>query len=518
MGRLKRKCIRAIEHSLNSRLDSEDTEQSDPNAILLGTTSSTTGGRCGKPIAIPISTWMTHAYTVGSSGEGKTVDILNICTQWVRSGNSLIFVDGHDGVDKLLRLWARLVTDGMMPSDRMNDVSVVDLFCNDWTVAVAREQSRDARDAPVIANSDMDVLVDTWPHFWGPQTHELTRNMLTLIAERNLTFPDILPLLRDPAILRVYAQQVINNEVRDYFLNRFLTWSPRKRAQAAEAVANKVSVFLADYRIRAMLSEPDSDIDFRNVMDSGKIVLFNLNRAQLLDSCKVIGSKIALMVTHAALSRLNTPEKDRRPTLLVIDEQRAITTARSIEPILNEARKCGLGLLVATQSLGNLDKSLLVTLRTNSKTCLYHRLNPDDARMATSGYMGEQRELAIRDLVSLPVGHAMLSTGGRMPQPVVMEYQEVPEDLTTAEEELVTRIRRNVGRPLNEEFLSRPPYCQRILEDRVLLRAPLQANDHEPINAAGTDDAPNPARNADQQGDATQVAQPTPEIVEGDAP
>ncbi|MFM6249619.1 MAG: hypothetical protein ACKPEQ_10810, partial [Dolichospermum sp.] len=55
-----------------------------------------------------------HIYSLGGSGSGKTVQMLNVMLQDIEMGNGICFVDPHgEGVDDILR---------RIPEHRMKDV------------------------------------------------------------------------------------------------------------------------------------------------------------------------------------------------------------------------------------------------------------------------------------------------------------------------------------------------------------------------------------------------------------
>jgi hypothetical protein len=228
-----------------------------------------------------------------------------------------------------------------------------------------------------------------------------------------------------------------------------LSWSPRRRTQVAEAFLNKVTIFLADPRIAAMLDAPVSDIDFRRAMDQRKTILIEISKGQFFDSVGLLASMILVSLQQATFSRSDLPEAARTPYFIVIEEFPAFASSVTVEPFLNESRKFGVGLTLIAQTFASLDKGLLSSIRANCQTQMFFRLSPEDARIAAAGLTGEVRDLIARDLVSLPTGTAMLMQGGGPPQRLRIDYTPVPERLTTREKEIIDRIRRNVGRPLD---------------------------------------------------------------------
>ena len=240
----------------------------------------------------------------------------------------------------------------------------------------------------------------------------------------------------------------MHTETREYFIHRFLTWSPRKRAQVAEAFFNKIGEFLAHPGIAAMLGSARSDLDFRSAMDEGKTVLVSLDKGQLFGSVNLLASLILVALRQAAFSRGEMPEHERRPYFIIIEEFASFASSVTVEPFLNESRKFGCGLVLIAQTLALVHGSLLASLRTNCYSQLYFRLSPEDCRIAGAVLAGEERELIGRQFVSLPIGTAILIQGGSTPRRLVIPDVAIPKDLTSQEEEVIEAIRRNIGHPV----------------------------------------------------------------------
>jgi len=217
----------------------------------------------------------------------------------------------------------------------------------------------------------------------------------------------------------------------------------------AEAFLNKVTIFLADPRIVAMLDAPTSDVDFRRAMDERKTILIEVNKGQFFDSVSLLASMILVSLQQATFPRADLPERARKPFFIIIEEFPAFASSVTVEPFLNESRKFGVGLTLIAQTFASLDRALLSSLRANCHTQLFFRLSPEDARIATAGLTGEVRELIGRELVSLPIGTAMLMQGGGPPQRLRIDDTPVPDKLSSRERDIIERIRKNVGAPLD---------------------------------------------------------------------
>jgi type IV secretory pathway TraG/TraD family ATPase VirD4 len=124
-------------------------------------------------------------------------------------------------------------------------------------------------------------------------------------------------------------------------------------------IQNKLGAFLTAPLIRNIIGQPENRIDFREVMDEGKILLVNLAKGRIgEDNSSFLGSLIATQLQLAAMGRIDAPEDQRRDFYLYVDEFQSFVAAETFDAVLSEARKYRLCLVLAHQYLGQLDERL----------------------------------------------------------------------------------------------------------------------------------------------------------------
>ena len=85
----------------------------------------------------------------------------------------------------------------------------------------------------------------------------------------------------DPGGQRVQKEgfgEVANQQVKDFWLTEFEKYSAWFRSEALAPIQNKVGQFLATPLMRNMVGQTESSIDFRKIMDEGKILIVNLSK------------------------------------------------------------------------------------------------------------------------------------------------------------------------------------------------------------------------------------------------
>ncbi|MBU1015572.1 type IV secretory system conjugative DNA transfer family protein, partial [Patescibacteria group bacterium] len=109
-------------------------------------------------------------------------------------------------------------------------------------------------------------------------------------------------------------------------------------------------------QIRNIIGQTKSGFNFRKVMDEGRILLCNLSKGKLGDlNAQLLGMVMVAKLQMSAMSRVDTPEEDRRDFYMYVDEFQNFVT-ESFTSILSEARKYRLNLIIAHQYISQITK------------------------------------------------------------------------------------------------------------------------------------------------------------------
>ena len=99
-------------------------------------------------------------------------------------------------------------------------------------------------------------------------------------------------------------------------------------------------------------------MDFRDVLDSGKILVVNLSKGKLGDDAsRLMGALLTAFLGSIAVSRTDMPAEQRREFVLFIDEAQNFLSD-ALTSILSESRKYGLGLVLSHHFLDQLTPRL----------------------------------------------------------------------------------------------------------------------------------------------------------------
>jgi len=334
-------------------------------------------------LQVPSKYRSTHMYIVGASGSGKTSLLKNFLVQDVENGIGFCVIDPHGD----------LIND-LIPSlkKRTEQTLVLDLSDTDHMLAY---NVLERREGVLVAEQVAKLILAfkrIWEDSWGARMEDILRHTLTLLVEQGYTLAEFDKVLIDSDFRRLLVERSDIDQTKEYFLGRYNTWNPKERSMFIESSLNKISAFMADRRIGARLSQPESSFNIKEIMDSGGILLVNLAKGRLAGNADLFGALLMADIEMSFLTRTG----ERRPFALYVDEFQNIAT-ESFDTVLAEARKFGLCLTMAHQSLKQLDDKLLSLILGNAQTQIYFRVARQDAERLSKESENMVENLQARD-------------------------------------------------------------------------------------------------------------------------
>jgi hypothetical protein len=254
------------------------------------------------------------------------------------------------------------------------------------------------------------------------------------LIEAGETLLELEPLLTSPAFRARALDRVSDEHVIRFWRDRFDRWPAREQALYVESTLNKASAFTADPRLRRLLGVRRSTIDVSSIMDRGDVLLADLSKGVLRTNTNLVGALLLSRIQMAAIGRLRMAPTGRVPWTLYVDEFQNYAT-ESFAEMLSEARKMGLRLVLAHQSLAQLPERLQAIVLGNTRSIVCFRVDRVEAELLAR-YIGsvdtfaikhrdadriyfqplpEQWELQASELAELPLRTALLRTKGKTP-------------------------------------------------------------------------------------------------------
>ena len=305
----------------------------------------------------------THVYIVGASGTGKSKFMEYLIRQDIDKRKGFGVIDPHG--DLIEDVKAYLASE-LSEKELEEKVVLVEPTNEKYTVAFNPLEKVEGMSSAEIAAELVEAFKKIWIDAWGARMEDLLRNSLIALIETKRTQAGSFGKVRHPM-------------ARKYF-ERFSKLSPKTRAEWMESTLNKVSAFLADDRVRGMLSFERSSFSLRDIIDNEKILLLKLEKGKLGEAAYLLGSLFLTKIKLAAFSRSDVPREKRVPWCLYIDEFQNFATESFIDT-LSEARKYGLSLVMAHQTLSQLPRRLQGSILGNCGIQICFRVSRKDAEI-----------------------------------------------------------------------------------------------------------------------------------------
>ncbi|GHO56110.1 type IV secretory system conjugative DNA transfer family protein [Ktedonobacter robiniae] len=362
------------------------------NGWQLGT--STHAGR-SVPVCFPPSELLKHKFVIGRTGKGKSTLFHHLAlahlTTCPRPRSGLCVIEPHgDLIGDLLSL---------IPPEREEEIVLIDLHHQGYPPGINpldATQVSSLEEADLIVSHLLTTFKGIWSTAWGPRVENVMRFSLKTLLEANRTLVhtdphqgpaqqytllDLTVLLNKQSFRARVLDLVEDVHVLDWWHQYYERLDARMQDEITTPVLTKISAYASAPISRRLLGQPTSTINFAQIVEHQQILLVNTASGHVgQDVSSLIGASI-LGLFSAALSRqLSLLPSERNVFLLLVDEFKNYPV--NYGSILSELRKAGTFLVLATQSLAQLDvidRSLRPTVFANSDHLFVFTLAGEDA-------------------------------------------------------------------------------------------------------------------------------------------
>ena len=330
---------------------------------------------------------LRHFYVIGQTGTGKTTLLKNMLAQDIAAGEGVCMIDPHGSdIQDILSL---------IPKSRYEDVIYFDPShtARPMALNMLEYDRRFPEQKTFVVNEMLSIFNKLFDMktAGGPMFEQYFRNAVLLVMEdpeSGNTLLDVSRVLSN----KVYREMKISHCKNPIVVQFWKEVADKAGGEASLAnvvpyITSKFDVFLSNDIMRPIIAQENSSINFREIMDTKKILLVNLSKGRLGDiNANLIGLIIVGKILMAALSRVDVVGKigpDGKPLALApfylyIDEFQNVTTD-SISTILSEARKYKLSLAVAHQFIAQLEEGIRDSVFGNVGSIAAFRVGAEDA-------------------------------------------------------------------------------------------------------------------------------------------
>lgn len=196
------------------------------------------------------------------------------------------------------------------PDDRNFPVGINMLECTS-------EEERE-----LVCDNLIAIFKRIYERFWGPRTDDILKAaILTLLHEEGATLTEVPLLLSDPVFRSKYIRKIDEPVALEPFWRWYENLTEGQRSDAIGPALNKLRDFLLRPRVRNIIGQSRSTVDFKQIINGRKILLVNLSKGKLgEDASQLLGSFIVAKLWQATLSRTTLLPHQRPDFFTYIDE------------------------------------------------------------------------------------------------------------------------------------------------------------------------------------------------------
>lgn len=406
------------------------------------------------------STRRQHTYIVGQTGTGKTTLLKTMIASDMEAGNGLAVIDPHGEFYKDLL--------SIVPLSRKDDVVLIDPSDFQFPVGLnlLEVKGNDERDFVVkelraIFKRYIREYFDIGSgEYYGPVFFQHVQNNL-LLAMSDIDNPGTILEFFNIFMHNKYWERwlplkwtnpLLTNWVNDVLpRTNYSMVSRNDGGRMGDYFAAKFMDFVNDSRINNIFGQPRSTIDIEKAVRENKIILINLSKGLLGEAnSTLLGMMLLAKITTVLMARAKDISQGKKitPFYLYVDEFQSIAS-ENFSILLAEARKFGLGLILANQYLSQIsDRNILTSILGNVGTMISFRLGLEDAQILESQFLPT---FSREDLCNLANYNAVMRTnveGERIVPTLFKTIQpSIPSNVATADE-LRQGSRQKYGTPI----------------------------------------------------------------------
>jgi hypothetical protein len=240
-----------------------------------------------------------HAYIMGQTGVGKTTLLKTMILDHINKGHGVGVVDPHG--DLISSIYQKI------PGERIKDVIFFDPTKNhDLGINILEYSENHPEQRTFIFNELIKILDELYDlrQTGGPMFEQYFKNALFLIMEISGNLHDFHRFFFDSDFReRILAGSSLSESVL------FIKTALERKGEVSfdnisSYITSKVNRFVQDDFIAPLINVKKSTIDFRNMIDTSKILLVRLPKGRLgSDGVKFIGTLLFNRIIMAALTR-----------------------------------------------------------------------------------------------------------------------------------------------------------------------------------------------------------------------
>lgn len=327
-----------------------------------------------------------HLFAIGTTGSGKTANILRYVENSIKKGQPTIIVDGKGGTkehdlatvsQKLAKKYGRKVY-----LINQSDLSNTDPY-NPFSDLSATEVK------------DMLVSMSEWESdHYKNLASRYWQIMLSIMIEYNIitTFESIILFSEPKNFLKVLDEIKKSGEIDDEKYRKAVNIANSEAGKQAEISISRSAVVYEGDGSKLFGDRDHLGFNMRSAFEENAVVIVLLNEFSYGDFARSTG-QLVLEDIKSLISRLLSGEYEEQETLLVLEEL-GVYVNNGIEGLLNRSRSAGVKTIVSMQTTADVDKvnpDLTRQIIGNCNDFLIMRVSEQDSAETMAKLIGTEK-------------------------------------------------------------------------------------------------------------------------------
>lgn len=356
-----------------------------------------------KEVGIKSKDRRQHMYLLGKTRVGKSTTLANMIYSDICEGRGIALIDPYGRLAKKVL--------GFIPSYRINDVIYFNTTDKAYPFGFNVLEGVDAAHRHFLVTSELiSIFKKIWTDIWNPRLEYVLRNtVLALLEYPGSTLLGIPHMLSDEDFQERVISRITDKNVKAFWTEEYPRYSKTLLSEVVVPIQNRIGRLFLSPLVKNIVGQVKSKVTVRDVVDKGKILIMNLNKARIgEDAATLLGAMMIARIQMAAMSRIKVSQEQKLDFYLYIDEFQNFATETFANTIA-EAGKHHLNLIIAHQYIGQLkDKysSLQKALFNNIGTVVVYRVSAQDAQILSKTFL--HRSVKKTDLINLDKYHVYI--------------------------------------------------------------------------------------------------------------
>ncbi len=336
-----------------------------------------------------------------------------------------------------------------MSQVQLEKTAYFDLGNIDYPIGLNLFQAKKDDDKREIANTVIDLIYalydPTRTGIIGPRFDHAVRNaVLTVLHDEQSGFIELVRCLTDKAYVDKLLPKISDLTIKNYWTKQIANTSDFHKSEVLDYIVSKFGRFVTDPKIRNIVNQTESGLDFDNLLNDKKLIIFDFGKfINDFEALKIL-SEVILTKLSLSLKRVNR-END---VSLYVDEVDLFSSSKLAE-LLRYSNNYRINLSFITQRAAELETNLRNELL-RSGTVIAFRLSSNDAKVLAPEF---HKNISIDHLCMLNKYHMVIKTL-KNGNPVIYEeinnekgdYKELSKSMKELEE-LKLEKTKVYGRP-----------------------------------------------------------------------